>query len=112
MTVGSSGLPARSIRWGADGKLVWTFSVAGLPALQVSAGGDSTINEAGDNSNDDNNNNQVNGQFVQVNGRLVQIAPNGGVVNVQRIRRMNGGLVVVRTRAGCGGWHMPVMRQS
>jgi hypothetical protein len=71
-----------------DGRLAWTFTTAGLPTLPVSTGGDTIINEVGELQTDDNN--QINGQIIQ-NGRVIRVGP-GGIVNIQRLQRMNGGM--------------------
>lgn len=70
---------------GGDGKLVWSFSLAGLPAMVVTSGRETAINEAGDDTG------PTQGGFVRVNGQLIPLPPGGmppgGFVNIQRLRR-------------------------
>jgi hypothetical protein len=64
----------------SQGKVVWSYSVDHLPTMLVSAGGEAVVDDGGELSPDDVMNQQQNGRLIQVNGQLIRIQGNGGVV--------------------------------
>jgi outer membrane protein assembly factor BamB len=69
---------------GADGTIAWTSALASLPAIAVSSGRESAINDAGDSGDQGMAGNiQVQGGgFVRVNGQLIAVPP-GGAINIR-----------------------------
>jgi outer membrane protein assembly factor BamB len=78
----------------AEGKVEWTFGIDHLPTMLVSAGGEALVDDTGEPPTDEGMN-QV--RLIQVNGQLVRVPVQGGVI-------INGG-----RRIRVGGVMNPVV---
>jgi outer membrane protein assembly factor BamB len=68
-------------QFAGDGSVTWTMSLASLPAIAVSSGRESAINDAGDTGDQAmaGNVQMQGGGFVRVNGQLIAVPPNGAI---------------------------------